>query len=138
MLSGKFLLKSSKLINLTSLRCFSTSPAHLGTGDLFKMIESVNSDSSNISTIDEYFRLNFRKLSFDQAFTLLKQVHKVEELEDSFWVWETIEEAVRQRIMEVPYEQAMEISKCFAYFGKGSDYFQTDIYDIENSNAKLF
>ncbi|CAI2383612.1 unnamed protein product [Moneuplotes crassus] len=141
MLSSKFLFKTSKFLTTNTVRTFAASSANLGTGDVINLIDSVRTDedsSKAVQTIDEYFRLNFRKLSFDQACTLLKEVHNVGDLEDSFWVWETLEEAIRPRIMDIPYDQAMQIHQYFVYFGNFSKYLETDFYDIEHANVKLF
>ena len=140
MLSGKFLLKNSKLISMQGLRSFSVNAKHLSTEDVVQIIESVAADGNTkgIETIDEYFRVNFRKLTFDQAYDLLKKVYNVEDLEDSFWIWESIEEALRPTLLEIPYDQMAHIFECFAHFNKGSEYIKEDFYDMEMMNAQLF
>ena len=57
--------------------------------------------------IDEYFRLKFRKVSFEDAKSIMtglgfdpnapsaEKINKVQGLDDKFWVWETLEEATR-------------------------------------------
>ena len=138
MLTSKFLLKQSRILTLqkASLRSFASS-----SGDVMNLIDSVRADGDNtqgIENIDEYFRLNFRKMSFDQAVTLLKKVHDVESLEDSFWVWETLEEAIRPQILDTQYEIVTEIQNYFGHFQKGSTYLWDDFFDAECSNVSIF
>ncbi len=52
------------------------------------------------SAIDEYFKLKFRKLSGKDALQIMiplgeDTTKKLSMLDDKFWVWETIDEALR-------------------------------------------
>ena len=58
--------------------------------------------------IDEYFRKKFRKVSFEDAKTIMNglgfdagqtsDIDQIPSLEDKFWVWETLEEATRPHL----------------------------------------
>ena len=58
--------------------------------------------------IDEYFRKKFRKVSFEDAKTIMNglgfdagqtsDIDQIPSLEDKFWVWETLEEATRPNL----------------------------------------
>ena len=67
--------------------------------------------------IDEYFRKKFRKVSFEDAKTIISGMgfdpdHKAAELpskipglDNKFWVWETLEEATRPHVDELSKEE---------------------------------
>ena len=65
--------------------------------------------------IDEYFRKRFRKVSFDDAKTIIQglgfgagetsDLSKVHGLDDKFWVWETLEEATRPQVDELSKDE---------------------------------
>ena len=73
-------------------------------GDLAKSGESANDVCDEI---EEFFRVNFRKISFDDAAYALAKMgadesaKKIEALDDKFWVWETLEEATRPDLDEL-------------------------------------
>lgn len=81
--------------------------------------------------IDEYFRLKFRKLSGRDAVELLiplgeDPTKKLTALDDKFWVWETIDEAVRPIVSDLTDEEVIKVSKALAANYKGSD----DLWDF--------
>lgn len=52
--------------------------------------------------------------------------NKLKFLDDKFWVWETLEEAVKPVVDQLPEDQLMTLMKAFAANYKGSD----DIWDF--------
>jgi len=59
--------------------------------------------------VDEYFRKRFRTLDFQDALTILKPIgeHKANKLsmfDDKFWIWETLEEAIRLEVNTLTQE----------------------------------
>ena len=60
----------SKLFTPAILRTFASNIRSFQTQDALKVIESLKSGQDvqkNSETVDEYFRVNFRKLGFEQA-----------------------------------------------------------------------
>ena len=62
--------------------------------------DAANQPRELYNAIDEYFRQNFRKLSGQQALQILMALgedphQKLSVLDDKFWVWETLDEALR-------------------------------------------
>ena len=64
-------------------------------------LEGFNAGAAS-NSVNEYFRLNFRKMNFRQAYDILEPMsndsaleHGLNCLDDKFWVWETLEEAIR-------------------------------------------
>ena len=81
--------------------------------------------------IDEFFRVNFRKIEFEDAKYIAGQLakdgsKKINALDDKFWIWETLEEEIR------PNADKLTGNDCEAVFGgfllniKGSE----DLIDI--------
>lgn len=126
-------LKSKQaLLSAATFRTFAFNARSLQTQDAIKVIDSLKSGQdvdNNCEVIDEYFRVNFRKIGFQQAWELLSHVSDVYELEDRFWVWETLEEAIRPQLVDVSDEQFDQIHKNFHKLHKGSKYFWNDIED---------
>ena len=60
--------------------------------------------------VDEYFRKKFRKISLDDALKIASALDdrldsgKIQELDGKFWIWETLEEAIRPHIDELSEE----------------------------------
>ena len=82
------------------------------------------------NAIDEYFRLNFRKLTGQQSLQILLALaedphQKLSMLDDKFWVWETIDEALRPIVEDLSDEQVLKVSKALAANYKGSE----DLWD---------
>ena len=128
-------------LNKVSMRSFSSSPRNMSVSEVSKIIDGLrdnDNDEENSHIVNEYFRVNFRKLSFDDAIKLLKSSHDVYALEDKFWVWEALEEAIRPTIFEISDERFDEVTKFFTKMRKGSRYFYSDLADRFGSRQKLF
>ena len=92
--------------------------------------------------IDEYFRLKFRKVSFEDAKAIMNglgfdagqstEVDKIPSLDDKFWVWETLEEATRPHVDEISKDEIHRFFTAWALQMKGSeemnDLLQEQIY----------
>ena len=64
--------------------------------------------------IDEHFRTNFRKVSFEDAKKIIvglgtSDSKLIQGLDDKFWVWETLEEAAR------PHVDTLSAEDCDAF-----------------------
>ena len=62
--------------------------------------EAANQPRELYNAIDEYFKQNFRKLTGQQALQIVMGLgedshQKLTMLDDKFWVWETLDEALR-------------------------------------------
>ena len=80
--------------------------------------------------IDEYFRANFRKLSASDAYEILAPLaedsdNKLTMLDDKFWVWETLDEALRPEVEKFSEDQVMTLCRALAANYKGSE----DLWD---------
>ena len=53
-------------------------------------------------------------------------MNKIQGLDDKFWVWETLEEAVRPEFESLTKEQIVQFSSAWHINLKGSD----DLYDL--------
>ena len=87
--------------------------------------------SSHVATIDEYFRKNYRKLSPRQALEILEPLGHNEQgkamcLDDSFWTWEALEEAVRGDMNAFTDNEFEAVMRAFGSNYKGSK----DLYDV--------
>ena len=78
------------------------------------MTEMANSPNSKnegeiCDAVDEYFRQNFRKVSFYDAKEIMCGLgtapNKIQGLDDKFWVWETLEEATRGQVDEISKDE---------------------------------
>ena len=82
--------------------------------------------------LNQYFKQNFRKLSFHDAVDIIKPCgedysnYKLSGLDGKFWVWETLEEAIRGNIKEMQGEEALSLYKAFAYNYKGSEFLNAE------------
>eukprot|EP00351_Strombidinopsis_sp_SopsisLIS2011_P000182 CAMPEP_0116879426 /NCGR_PEP_ID=MMETSP0463-20121206/11240_1 /TAXON_ID=181622 /ORGANISM="Strombidinopsis sp, Strain SopsisLIS2011" /LENGTH=115 /DNA_ID=CAMNT_0004528763 /DNA_START=213 /DNA_END=560 /DNA_ORIENTATION=+ len=95
-----------------------------------------------------YFKNQFRKLSHHDAIDMIAPLgqdgsaNKVTGLDDKFWVWETIEEAIRGHVEELPADKAFDLYKGFAYNYKGSlninAEFERRVLLESMTNEKLF
>jgi hypothetical protein len=90
-------------------------------------------------SIDTHFRRNFRKLNFKDATEILYELgeshdHKLTTLDDKFWIWETLEEAVRTHIDELSDSQVQRVARAFASNYKGSellwDYIEQRVFKV--------
>ena len=83
-------------------RRFST----MSTSQALTHIDAMSTtDENDNKQIVTYFRKNFRKMSFLDAFTLMQKVEHIQSLNEEFWVWETIEEAIRPELKTIIEEQ---------------------------------
>jgi hypothetical protein len=76
--------------------------------------------------IDEYFRGKFRKLSGKDAVQIVSAFGERPEqrllvLDQKFWIWETLDEALRPVISDLPKEDILTLSGAFAQNFKGSE-----------------
>jgi hypothetical protein len=98
--------------NMAPFRCFTAFSAVsradvLATTDtkwLGTYVQSVieTGDASGADAVNEYFRKNFRKLSTRQALDVVEAMAvntgPSAILDGKFWVWETLEEALRAEV----------------------------------------
>mmetsp|Transcript_39611 Transcript_39611/g.51907 ORF Transcript_39611/g.51907 Transcript_39611/m.51907 type:complete len:148 (+) Transcript_39611:46-489(+) len=98
------------------------------------VVESGDAAGNHSDNLDEYFRKNFRKISSAQALDVINSLSKVSSepagcLDSRFWVWESLEEAVRAEIDTMSQEEFNNTATVFNINYKGS----TDLKDlIEN------
>ena len=70
---------------------------------------ALSGDSTHADAIDEFHRKRFRKISTEDAVEILKELGGLDDgkavnainLQDRFWVWETLEEAIIGKIDEM-------------------------------------
>lgn len=60
--------------------------------------------------------------------------HKLSMLDDKFWFWETVDEALRPIIEDLPEEQLMTLVKAFAANHKGSN----DLWDFMSQRVHFY
>ena len=109
-------LARQNLFKMGQMRCFSSVAS-----DLQSALES-----GQEGHIDEHFRKSFRKVSCEQAVTLLKSINQAGASHDgSFWVWETLEEAVKGHAEALSKEDFEQVCHAFFKNYKGSD----DLHD---------
>ncbi len=106
--------------------------------NLFKVLSHLDAESKEAheqaelyNAVNEYFRLKFRKLSSKDALEIMLPLGEDTELkvgvfDDKFWVWETIDEALRPVISDLSEEQVITLTKAFAANHKGSE----DLWDF--------
>ncbi len=76
--------------------------------------------------IDEYFRGKFRKLSGKEAVQIVTALsesdqQKLSVLDDKFWVWETLDEALRPVISDITEQEVLDLSVGLSLNFKGSE-----------------
>merc|ERR1712183_1048766 len=87
---------------------------------------ATSGDASHTPALDEYFRKQFRKMSHEDAIKTLSSLGEgrniASALHTSFWVWETLEEAVIGKVDEDDIDQAtyINVMKAFTLNQKGS------------------
>ena len=106
-------------------------------------------DSAVADEIDEYFRVNFRKISFEDAMYVSNQLglnndaKKIAALDEKFWIWETLEEATRPHLHTMDFDTLCNMYKGWILNLKGSEdfhhiaqdrmrYFTVDLGDLSN------
>ena len=82
-------------------------------------------------SIDEFFRKSFRKLSVEDAKHCVAmlgaaEAKKIQSLDDKFWIWETVEEAIRPHADTFDMEDLMAVTMGFGVNMKGSE----DLLDV--------
>ena len=107
-----------------------------------KLVKAVaeSGDNEHAAAIDEYFRKNFRKLSVRQALDVLEPLGEEEveapSLDGKFWIWESLDEAIRGDIESLTDEEFDKAFAAFAVNMKGSnellDMFESRIYRRES------
>ena len=128
--TNAFLISSMKrsfaALSESSINLASTSPADVHDSDpravgalmaaMAMSPKSVN-EVAICDEIDEYFRLKFRKVSFEDAKSIISGMgfdpsvkttespSKIPGLDNKFWVWETLEEATRPHVDELSKEE---------------------------------
>ena len=108
-------------------------------GKLVKAVAESGNDQ-HADAIDEYFRKNFRKLSVRQALDVLEPLGEEEveapSLDGKFWIWESLDEAIRGDIESLTDEEFDKAFAAFAVNMKGSnellDMFESRIYRRES------
>ena len=108
-----------------------------------KLVKAVaeSGDNEHAAAIDEYFRKNFRKLSVRQALDVLEPLGE-EDLEgsnlDGFWIWESLDEAIRGDVDSLTDEEFDKVFNAFSVHLKGSnelmDMFEARIYRRETDD----
>ena len=103
-----------------------------------KVVKEVSESGSeeHADAINEYFRKNFRKLTLRQALDVLEPLSELEQgsanLDGQFWVWESLDEAVRPSVEDLTDEEFEKTLKAWGLFSKGSnellDRYETRMY----------
>ena len=81
--------------------------------------------------IDEHFRTNFRKVSFEDAKNIIvglgsNEAKLIQGLDEKFWVWETLEEAARPHVSNLNKEEINSFHRGMTIQLKGSE----DFHDV--------
>ena len=108
------------------------------------MINNESQDRSLLcDEIDEFFRKNFRKISFEDAREIIKGIgyhestpnnnSKIQGLDDKFWVWETLEEATRPHVDTLSADELMPFLTGWALNMKGSE----ELHDLLHERASI-
>ena len=84
--------------------------------------------AAGAENVNEYFRKNFRKVSSAQALDVVGAMAtqgntKTACLDDKFWVWESLEEALRGEVDNFGEEEYKNVLTVFAGNMKGSSDF---------------
>ena len=86
-------------------------------------VQSGDSTGAHGENLNEYFRKNFRKLSSTQAMDFINSLDKVTEPAaclDKFWIWESLEEAIRGEMDTINEDDFKTTKKVFCGQYKGS------------------
>jgi hypothetical protein len=100
--------------------------SHLDAGS-----KEAHDNQALFKAVDEYFRLKFRRLQSKEALDLMIPLgddteNKLSVMDDKFWFWETVDEALRPVISDLSEEQIVSLMKAFGANYKGSD----DLWDF--------
>ena len=101
------------------------------------VVKSGDQSGSHSDALDEYFRRNFRKLSSAQAIDVVNSLAEnctepAACLDNRFWVWESLEQALHIEVTSLPEEDFQNTLKVFAMNYKGSQDF------IDELEQRLF
>ena len=139
-------VRSFAALNKNSIDLASVKPSDVHESDpqavgalMLAMAKSDTADDSAVcDEVEEYFRLKFRKLSFADASQIMvnlgsdPKIKKIQGLDDKFWVWETLEEASRPQVDEIPKDAIIPFWTAWVKQIKGSeelnDFMEERIY----------
>jgi len=84
-----------------------------------------DSVDGHVSALDLFYRKNFRKINYRQAFDVLEVLgeragQEAACFENSFWLWESLEEAVRGEVDDMTSHELEHTLVAFANNFKGS------------------
>ena len=104
-------------------------------GKLLRALAYAHEDDNTnkaADALEEYFRKRFRQLDYDTAFEIVRGLgdehqERVALLDTKFWVWETLEEAIAPRVMDLNKEDTLRVAKAFIGNLKGSENLQRDL-----------
>ena len=117
-------------LNVVSFRCFGALNIRsikreevLATKDfkwLGNYVQAVveTNDANGADAVNEYFRKNFRKVTTKQALDVVSALAEKAEapfacLDGKFWVWESLEEALRGEVENLSFEDYISTMKVF-------------------------
>ena len=109
------------------------------------VVASGDSTGAHSDALNEYFRKNFRKMSREQALDVVNSlaadvIEPAACLDGRFWVWETLEEALRADVDELSEEDLISTYRVFATNYKGStdflEYMENRFYRSGDPFAK--
>ena len=79
-------------------------------------------ESPIYSTLNEYFRVHFRKISLAEALQLTEAISPIGGYMDAqFWVWEALEEAIKPHIYEISKKDFVTVRETFLGTQNASD-----------------
>ena len=124
------------MINSLPMRYFAASASQIKAmnvrevGDVLSDLSVSDAASTEVANeIEEFFRVNFRKLSLEDAMYVSNKLgqhdnaKKIDALDDKFWIWETLEEATRPDIDTMDFDTLCNMYKGFILNLKGSEEF---------------
>jgi len=99
-------------------------------------------DKEAQNKVEKYFKQQFRKLTPSDAFTICKdgdaEQKQLKGLDESFWVWETLEEALRPNVDSFSREDFNTMMTFFSRNYKGSEVFWAYAMErISREDSKL-
>ena len=101
-------------------------------------------DVAGAENVNEFYRKNFRKVSSAQALDVVNALaeggngSKVACLDNQFWVWESLEEALRGEVDSLCEEDYRNVVTVFAANFKGSsDFIDLLEYKLYNLSEKV-
>ena len=121
-------LRQFATINLQTIRREDVIGARDTTwiGDFVKTLaQQGDQTGSHSEALNEYFRKNFRKMTAPQAKVVISSIAEaskgpIECLDEKFWVWETLEEAVRGEVEQMSEQEVDATVAAFYLNFKGS------------------